>query len=168
MNNSEYCKKWKENNKEAKRVYDLNYYQTHKEQINESSKKYREEHKDELRSKQKLIRSTDEYREHNRTKANERYLKDPSKAIAYGKKYRDSHPEIMRQIWQRAKSKRRGNMGFIRLNEWFEGSEGHHVDNNHVIFIPYDLHKQYWQDHKRPETMTLINVVAWNYLFEQK
>lgn len=31
-------------------------------------------------------------------------------------------------------------LGFIPINAWFEGSESHHIDKEHVIYIPEEIH----------------------------
>jgi hypothetical protein len=38
---------------------------------------------------------------------------------------------------------RRAKYGFIPLNKWFEGSQGHHIDMNRVVFIPTLIHKHF-------------------------
>jgi len=43
------------------------------------------------------------------------------------------------------------------LNEWFEGSEGHHVNTNQIIFIPKELHRSLWHSIIKNINMEDIN-----------
>ena len=58
---------------------------------------------------------------------------------------------------------RRRALGFDPINEPFLGSEGHHIDKQHVIFIPKELHRSVWHSLDKPETMEQINtkVICW-------
>jgi hypothetical protein len=60
-------------------------------------------------------------------------------------------------------SAKRRTYGFEPINEEFEGSEGHHIDRFHIIFIPKELHRSVWHALKYPETMERINtkVICW-------
>lgn len=63
---------------------------------------------------------------------------------------------------KRERAKRRA-YGFDQLNETFVGCERHHIDKNHVVFIPKELHRSVWHSLNRPETMEQINtkVICW-------
>lgn len=63
-------------------------------------------------------------------------------------------------------SKRKRDMGFVPLNDMFPGCEAHHIDCKQVIHIPKELHRKYPHNHRKPDTMTLINVAAWDYLYK--
>ena len=54
-------------------------------------------------------------------------------------------------------------MGFEPLNEKFKGSEAHHIDREHVIFISKELHHSVAHSLNKPETMEQINtkVICW-------
>jgi hypothetical protein len=54
-------------------------------------------------------------------------------------------------------------LGHDALNEQFEGSEGHHFDKVHIVFIPKELHRSVWHSLDKPETMEQINtkVICW-------
>ena len=72
----------------------------------------------------------------------------------------------MRLSWLRSNAKRRHgalSLGHESINEPFPGSEGHHMDREHVIFIPRELHRSVWHSLERPETMEQINtkVICW-------
>ena len=59
--------------------------------------------------------------------------------------------------------KRRG-LGFEELNQEFDGSEAHHIDGTHVIFIPRELHRSVWHSQNKPETMNRINTKVFCWL----
>lgn len=60
--------------------------------------------------------------------------------------------------------RRSKNLGFIPLNSPFERSAGHHIDKNHVIFIPIKLHLSIFHTLDNPESMKKINRIASYYL----
>ena len=63
---------------------------------------------------------------------------------------------------KKSHSKRR-DLGFLELNEPFEGSEAHHINKDTVVHIPKELHKSIPHRLKDPISMTKINnaVVEW-------
>ncbi len=65
--------------------------------------------------------------------------------------------------WKRKKATRR-ELGFIPLNEYFEGSHGHHINDEEVIYIPEELHRAYPHNHKIKSTMIRINIAAMLWL----
>ncbi len=73
-----------------------------------------------------------------------------------------------KEKWRKQNRKRHfrtRNMGFMPLNKEFVGSDGHHIDGKHIIYMPQDLHRRIPHDHQKPETMELINYYALQYLF---
>lgn len=63
----------------------------------------------------------------------------------------------------RANHKRR-LLGFIRLNNSFDGADAHHIDKEHVIFIPNQLHRSVHHSLDKPETMECINTKAFCWI----
>ena len=59
---------------------------------------------------------------------------------------------------------KRRQLGFIPLNEPFDGAVAHHIDNERVIFIPEKLHKSIPHRQDRAETMNRINTKAFCWL----
>jgi len=57
----------------------------------------------------------------------------------------------------------RRTYGCETINEPFPGSEGHHIDKEHIVFIPKEIHRSVWHTLNRPETMEQINtkVICW-------
>ncbi len=62
----------------------------------------------------------------------------------------------------RSKSKRR-ELKHIPLNECENGWVGHHMDNEHVLYIPKELHMSQWHTQKDKDSMDKINklVIDW-------
>jgi hypothetical protein len=79
------------------------------------------------------------------------------------RQWRRLHPEMVRVRGGRREAKRR-TLGFIPLNIPFEGSEGHHVDKERVVYIPKDLHRSMRHNVWNGFGMEQINVLAMNYL----
>lgn len=67
----------------------------------------------------------------------------------------------------RSKAKRRG-FGYVYLNAWFEGCQGHHVDGELVINMPKKLHRGIFHRQSDGRGMAKINAVAYNFLFKQE
>lgn len=59
---------------------------------------------------------------------------------------------------------RRKCFGYDMINEPFDGCEGHHIDKEHVIFIPKELHRSVWHSQDKPETMDQINAKVFCWL----
>lgn len=60
------------------------------------------------------------------------------------------------------KSKRR-DLGFVPLNKPFDGSEAHHVDIVHVIYIPKEIHQRIRHNVHTGLNMDKINELARRY-----
>lgn len=66
-------------------------------------------------------------------------------------------------MYRRNTKNRKGNLGFIPLNRPFKGCAQHHIDKDHVIFIPKSLHSKYPHMLKYKCSMKKINKLAWKY-----
>jgi hypothetical protein len=67
---------------------------------------------------------------------------------------------------RKSKAKRRA-LGFVPLNEPFEGSEAHHIDTEHVIYVPKELHMSIRHNVWTGENMERINVIACQYMIKE-
>ena len=76
-------------------------------------------------------------------------------------KYRQSLEGKARD--RKVKAKRKG-LGFIPLNNYFEGSEGHHISQNFVIYIPEILHRSINHSIWTWQNMNVINKLAFSFL----
>jgi hypothetical protein len=77
------------------------------------------------------------------------------------------HPERVSASYRKHTAKRR-LLGFIALNGSFPGCEGHHVDNEQVIYMPKELHRSVYHRQSDGRGMEQINAVAYNFLFKQE
>jgi hypothetical protein len=69
----------------------------------------------------------------------ERSIAIPEQKKAWLKAWCLKNPDKVKVIKRRGGAKRRA-LGFTPLNEPFIGCEGHHIDREHVIYIPEGLH----------------------------
>jgi len=141
---NEYCKiyikQWRKENPDKLREQN----KRHIEKYPEQKKQYREDHKEEISTYNK---------EHNKEHKEEK--------AKYMKQYRQSIKGKIARIKDKAK---RRQLGFIVLNEYFEGSEAHHISENFVIYIPTDIHKSIWHNIWSWMNMEEINKIAINYI----
>lgn len=64
----------------------------------------------------------------------------------------------------RGRAKRRRNLKWIPLNSRSDGCVGHHVNSEHVIYIPEEIHRKHPHRLNKPESMLEINKIAYNIL----
>lgn len=139
----------KESIKEKRKIYLLK----NKEHTQKQTKLYRQTHKKQLRQKQI------EYKpQHNKNCKNYR-LKNPTQI----KDWRKNNRGKMHKISNRQQAKRR-NLGFIELNNWFEGSEAHHIDKECVVYIPKKLHRSIYHNIYTGYNMAEINDKVFEWL----
>jgi len=118
----------------------------------------------EERNRAKRIEAQRIYKENNKEKSREsqhKYrLANKEKINKYHRRW--CKTPTGRLCKQQSRNKRRA-LKFIPLNEYFEDSEAHHINDNEVVYIPKELHEQYPHNHKKIETMVVINaaVVRW-------
>jgi hypothetical protein len=93
----------------------------------------------------------------------------------YDKQYYQNHPEQVAEKQKRYRKTPAGKeadkrgydkhrkLGFKPINEYFEGSEGHHIDKERIIYIPKELHKSIWHNLNTGQGMVEINfkVMQW-------
>lgn len=129
-----YCK-----NIEIKKKYRKGYYYEHREESIKYSTKYIQMHRAHRR---KYLRNwrlnhkqkNDEYQRRYRR----RYRKE---LIERAKEYRHAHPVWYSEMQRRHNAKRQRGLGFIPLNNLFPDSHAHHIDKDHVIYVPRKLHE---------------------------
>jgi len=151
-----YNKQYRIHHKAERKEYDKNRYQN-SEEYREYLKNYTQTHR-----KQAINRAKKWYLEHpEKVKARvSKWQKEhPEQRKKIRKKWRMMHPEQEKEL----KAKRR-KLGFIELNYFFEGSEPHHIDKIHVIYIPYDLHHSIYHEVWTGRGMKEINARALEYL----
>jgi hypothetical protein len=77
-----------------------------------------------------------------------------------------SHPEKEKEYGVKHNAKHR-TLGFLLLNQSFPGSEGHHIDKEHVVHIPKEVHRSVWHNIWTGQGMEAMNELALNYLYSQ-
>jgi len=188
IESKQYCIEWNKNNKELKKKNDAEYYLAHKDKIKANVKLYQntsEVYKSSKRIAGALWRKEnpdylkDYYLEHkeqmnNQTKEN--WKNNKLRIAATNKAWAELNINKVRIIKQRYKKTDKGKiatsrhhdyrryMGSNMINAWFRGCNRHHVTKNDIICVPKELHKSIHHDHKKPETMNKINILAWDYL----
>jgi hypothetical protein len=96
------------------------------------------------------------------------YYKENSERVkVVNKRWSAEHPAQKAVINKRHKGKRRG-LGYVYLNSWFVGCEGHHVDNEQVIHMPRLLHRSVYHRQTDGRGMAQMNAIAYNFLFKQE
>lgn len=180
--------KWHELNKDTKKARNHEYYIKNKEKIKSKTKLYQktsEKYKQYKKLAGELWRRDNpqylkEYYKNNKTKLNKRnreyYLNNKEFVSKVNSNWRNAHQDIVRSIKRKYKKTYKGKittakhydkrryMGSILLNNWFVGCNRHHINKDYIICIPKEIHILYHHDHKKPETMTLINIRAFEYL----
>jgi len=162
-----YNKACRESHREEMKAYDKSYYLAHQEKKKaygkDYGKTYYETHCEEIKVK------TNAYK-----------LAHREEVSFYAREYRLAYKEKVKtcknaymqtpagkETNRRRKAKRR-QFGFIILNDWFEGSEGHHIDKERVVYIPKELHKSIWHSVTKEINMGDINSVAFEYIEQNK
>jgi len=172
--------------KKQEREYHKLYYQTHKKEIIERVKQWQKDNLDKVREKDKR------WREKHPDAKKQYYQKNRERCIAYSIQYNKEHPENFKKrcreyqrkhideirakarIWNKTPNgkksnakkynRRHRNLGFIPLNEYFEGCEAHHIDNKHIIYMPTILHRSIRHSLKTGKNMDTINRLAFQYI----
>ena len=70
---------------------------------------------------------------------------------------------LLRRANHRCLDRRKRELGFHPLNKPFEGSVAHHIDNNNVVYMPGEIHREISHCVKTGYNMEEINAVALLY-----
>ncbi len=158
---AQYEKKRQEQHKEERLERSRKYYQEHHEEINKRRRQFYQDNREEILRKNQQYR--DEHREErNAWNRDKYYINNREEILEKGKKWRKTTNGLF--AGRKHGAKRRRELGFISINEIFDGSHGHHLDKVNVIFIPSELHKAYRHRQNNEESMKLINILAFDYL----
>lgn len=141
---------WKKRNPEKNKAITKLWKSNNKEYLREYERIYKDENPDIIKR-----RDSKYYASHKK----EHYLKH--------KEWRKSNPEKFHEDARKQLYRRRRELGYIPLNSYFSGCEGHHVSKYHVIYIPKTTHRLYPHNHKLPNTMKAINNKAFMYLINE-
>ncbi len=154
----EYFKNYSQQNKEHLRELTKIWIKIHPEKVKEYRKKSYKPHPrqkrftpEELKQHRKEYLYRPEVKQHNKERKKQWIL---------------DNPEEYRTRKKKQDYKRRG-LGNNCLNARFEGSHGHHVNYNDVIYIPESLHNSVLHSVWSGEGMIEINVKVRQWLIEQ-
>ena len=76
------------------------------------------------------------------------------------------HSENGKALRRKVNAERR-ELGSIELNKPFDGSEGHHMDTEHIMHIPKEVHKSIWHNVWTGQGMKEINSISFQYISEK-
>lgn len=65
-----------------------------------------------------------------------------------------------KRMWKANGCAKHRLLGFVPLNSWFVGSEGHHMDHDHVLYIPKKLNQSIAHNVRTGKNMDKINSLA--------
>ena len=89
--------------------------------------------------------------------------------MAYTKEQRKEHDKQYHQTPAGKETKKKSNalrrrLDFIPLNNYFEGSEAHHMNREFVAYIPKEIHRSVYHCLETRQGMAEINMLAFKYL----
>jgi ribosomal protein L37E len=93
------------------------------------------------------------------------YVNNKEKVYAQVEAWRIANPEKALLSRKKQVSKHR-SLGFHPLNSPFPNSEGHHINQSDVIYIPLEMHKSVSHNVWAGRNMERINALAGAYLTE--
>jgi len=160
----EYQRQWQKMNRDKSRKYQRRWAKTHRKEINEARKQWWAENRDHCRE---YLRQYQQKHPEIRKAGKERYNLRHSKIVKERiMQWRRDHPENMKATQSKHKAKRR-YLGFVPLNPYFEGSEAHHVDKVHVVYIPKSLHESIYHNVWNGHGMDKINAKVFEWLSQE-
>ena len=191
-NNSEAHKesmrKWQTANRKKLTEYISNWRKANPEKYSKICRKYRAAHKEKAilssmswrknNPEKSINTSKNNYRKHrveSLQRGKEWKLNNLDKYSAYHKNWRKVNEEKFKnQVYEWRKNnpekcrgyryERNRNLGNNLLNNPFGGCHRHHITKNDIICIPKDIHTAYKHNHKKPDTMKKINILAWDVM----
>ena len=140
----ERAREWNLDNPERVKRNKARHYQKHKERLKRLSKQHKQNNQE-------------YYDEYNK----QYYFEHKEELFEYKKRYWQI--DKGKETRKRHKAKRKG-LGFITLNKYFDGCEGHHISKNLVIYMPKELHKSIWHCLWTGKNMDAINKLAIEFI----
>lgn len=189
--NPEANAKWRAKNPKKAKEAGTRYRAKNPEKVKEATAKWRTENPDKVKAQQAKYRAENpevisKWRAENPEYNTKYYIENAEKIKARKAKHYTDNPEVIAKWraenpeyftkWRaanpdKAKAKdvkhtaKRRCLGYITLNKFFEGSEGHHIGRDYVIFIPKELHRSVYHNFFKGTNMKEINASALDYLF---
>lgn len=135
-------KHWQENNPEKVRGYGRRWESANPDKVHAKHKRWQ-------------VRHPNYYREYNKVWS----AGHPGRV----KNWRLDYPDNAKASDLKSKSRRR-TLGFVPLNSWFVGCEGHHINKNDIIYLPRKMHRSVWHNQRTGQGMAEMNALAGNFL----
>jgi hypothetical protein len=128
-------------------AYDKEYYATHLNERKAVNRAWKAAHPEMVKAKMEPYRA--EHRE---------------QAALARREWKVAHPDSIK-IRRKKDNAARRVLGFVPLNQPFDGCEGHHIDQERVVYIPKELHKSVRHSVWTGQNMDKINSVALQWAF---
>lgn len=171
----------KERIREQQRNHKKEIYWKDPEYIRRKKREYDKRPKRNLKKRESLRKFWNQNKDEINKQRRERYaqdevykqkLREQQTSIRYKLRAHERFEERYKNSKVREKmfahAHRRRKLGYIPLNEPFEGADAHHIDFECIVYIPHKLHRSIrhcvWTDEKMPE----INDKAFEWLIEQR
>lgn len=146
-------------------TYKVGYYIEHREELNERGRNYHAEHREDDLARERAWRET--HQEEIAAYSVEYALLNREAIAAKTRNWKIENPLRVLINNRKHKAKRR-ILGFVPLNQPFDGCNGHHIDRERVAYIPEVLHMSIRHNVWNGHNMAKINAVAFNFLFKQE
>jgi hypothetical protein len=144
------------------------YYQENKENQVARALKWNREHMEQIKEREKNRYHQNPESKKRTLERNSRWSKQHRESVTKRtKKWRLNHSEQFKEMQAKEASKRRG-LGFIPLNEPFDGAVRHHIDKEHVVYIPEELHVSVSHCIWTGKGMEEINAKVFEWLKQQQ
>lgn len=168
-----YDRKYREDNEEKLKEKDLEYRKNNKEKIAKRKKLWSDSHKEELKIKHA------EWHKNNKKEVKQKRAKYYADNREYfrirnakwrenNRRYKNSIDRIWKQNnpikVRKSIARRKRELGYNPLNKKFEGSVGHHINKNDIIYIPEHIHKSIPHRQDDLVSMEQINQLAMGYI----
>ncbi len=163
-------------NKELLKIYRRQYYLKHREEEIKKSIQWKLLHPKELKGRKK---SEETKRKISRSLTGKHRSEEVKKHMGKRHVRGEKHPRFGmfgnksptwkggKKLARKRNNYKRRNLGHIFMNEPFENSEGHHLDNDFVLHIPKELHRSVPHNLTTGYNMELINTLAFEWIHSQ-
>ena len=115
------------------------------------------------------LRNKEHIKEYNKQYHHQHYLQHYERERAKKEQWLKEHPEKANEYKKKNLSKRRRELGFYPINGYFKGSNGHHlIDGETIIYIPAELHRSIYHNHKTGQGMEEMDSMAVRWWMENQ
>jgi hypothetical protein len=154
---------WREANREYARVFGRTKRVEDPENARHYDREYYAANSEKLKSRGRMRYAADPGKA--RGFSSRWHIENPEKAKTCIEEWQKKNPEKVKKTRRKHNAKRRV-LGFIAINEPFEGCEAHHFNKVYVIYIPKWLHRSISHNVWTGKGMAEINAKAFAWLTE--